>query len=216
MGTITLGAIAALRLACSQAWGLDGLLRHIEKTKADGKQKRWGMVIDLSRCIGCHTCVKACKEENDLPEGVEWCRVNKIGEKNGKVYWLPSLCMQCANPPCLLVCPTGATYKRKDGIVLIDESKCIGCRMCTWACPYGARQIDPTTGFATKCTFCFQRVDRGLKPACVEACPTHARIFGDLNDPTSEVYKASKAAGEKLFMLHPEMATDPSVRYIRP
>jgi len=215
-GSVALGAAAALGLACAQASRLDGLLKFVGATKTGEERKRWGMVIDLSKCVGCHRCVKACREENGLPEGVEWCRVHKVGVKDGKVYWLPSLCMHCADPPCLSVCPTGATYKREDGIVMVDRSRCIGCESCVWACPYGARRMDPASGFATKCTFCFQRVDKGLKPACVEACPMHARIFGDLNDPTSEVCKALEAAGEKVFVLHPEMATDPSVRYIKP
>lgn len=214
-GSIAMGAAAALGLAYAQASSLDGLLKLVKAT-GEAEGKRWGMVIDLSKCVGCRRCVKACKEENNLPDGVEWAQVQKVGEKDEKVYWLPSLCMHCANPPCLSVCPTGATYKREDGIVLVDVSRCIGCESCVMACPYGARKMDPTSGFATKCTFCFQRVDKGLKPACVEACPVHARTFGDLNDPSSEVCKAMEAAGEKVFVLHPEMATDPSVRYIKP
>ena len=99
---------------------------------------------------------------------------------------------------------------------MIDESRCIGCEYCIWACPYGARYYNPADGFVSKCTFCFQRVDEGRKPACVEACPVRARIFGDLLDPTSEVREVMKAAGDRVFVLHPKFGTDPSVRYIKP
>ena len=211
-GLVAVGVATALGVAQAKLGGL----KPAEGAETGGEHKRWGMVIDLTKCIGCHSCVKACKETHNLPDGVAWNHVYKVGEKDGRVYWLPTLCMHCENPPCLTACPTGATYKREDGIVLIDQSKCIGCGVCIWACPYGARQIDPISGFATKCILCYDRVDKGLEPACVEACPVHARIFGDLNDPESEVSKVSKAAGEKLFVLHPEMGTDPSVRYIKP
>jgi molybdopterin-containing oxidoreductase family iron-sulfur binding subunit len=172
-----------------------------------------GMVFDLRRCIGCNACVVACKQENSLPDGVFFTKT--LSEEYGvypaanRVY-IPTLCNHCEDAPCEKVCPSGATYTRDDGIVMVDDDKCIGCGSCAVACPYDQRsQMDAdnlkdgmygngnltafekggygrwTPGTITKCDFCSQRVDAGLEPACVVTCPTDARIFGDLDDPQS-------------------------------
>jgi molybdopterin-containing oxidoreductase family iron-sulfur binding subunit len=169
---------------------------------------RWGMVIDTTKCTtGCDACVKACNTENGINEtvadprqGAQWIR--KIDLKNlkgGNTHSLPIMCQHCANPPCVDVCPTGASFKRADGIVLVDRHICIGCRYCMMACPYKARSFvhQPLTaqnpevprglGCVEGCTFCVQRIDKGQKPACVESCPEGAMLFGDLNDANSEI-----------------------------
>lgn len=198
---------------------------------------RYGMLIDLKRCICCHSCTIACKAENFTPPGILWGRVR---EEESGVYptptriFLPVLCNHCKEPPCRDICPTGATTKRDDGIVLIDYDKCIGCKACMAACPYGARYYmdkeryyypaGPTPyelfgysryqiGVTQKCTFCSERIDKGLEPACVVTCPTNARIFGNLDDPKSNVSQIMK---ERLgIQLLAELGTDPSVFYIQ-
>ena len=135
-------------------------------------------------------------------------------------YFVPRLCMQCENPPCVSVCPVSATYRIEDGVILVDQDKCIGCGYCVVACPYGARYIVPaggetptgTPGVADKCTFCYHRITRGLRPACVEACPMEARIFGDLNDPTSAVSTILRQ--ERTQVMKASLGTRPRVHYI--
>ncbi|HEX9077081.1 MAG TPA: 4Fe-4S dicluster domain-containing protein [Anaerolineae bacterium] len=199
---------------------------------------RYGMVIDLARCIGCHSCSVACKAENATPAGVFWSHV--IVKETGKypapkTTMLPVLCMHCANPPCVDVCPTGASYKRPDGIVVVNYDACMGCRYCEAACPYGARTFVETikgyfpkqgftpyeqagyvrhqTGVEEKCNFCLERFNKGLEPACVATCPAYARHFGDLADPNSEVAKL--IAQRHGYQLMPELGTNPSVYYLR-
>ncbi len=201
--------------------------------------KRWGMAIDLERCVGCQTCTMTCKVENSLPPGTYWARVLKeeIGTyPNARMVSLPVLCMHCEEPPCVPVCPTGASRKREDGIVWIDYDTCIGCRYCMQACPYEARNFHadmvnylenetpyeritrtvlgkgPQQGTVSKCNFCMERVDAGRDPACVETCLGKARIFGDLNDPASEV--AGLLRDRDHAVLHPEAGTRPSVFYL--
>ena len=198
---------------------------------------RCGMVIDLRKCIGCQACSVACKAENLTPPGVFWNRVLKIEDgkyPNVTRLFLPLPCMHCEDPPCVAVCPTGASYKRSDGIVMINYDKCIGCKYCISACPYGARtyvdaikpyfanagpsQIEQyregehKAGVVEKCTFCVQRVENGLEPACVQTCPPRARYFGDLDDPQSEVSRMVKAGGA--VQLLRESGTNPSVYYV--
>ena len=129
-----------------------------------------------------------------------------------KAFFVPKLCNQCAKPPCVQVCPTGATFKAKDGVVLIDQTYCIGCQYCVQACPYGVRYLDPRKGVADKCTWCYHRITKGLEPACVEVCPTHCRVFGDLNDPASEI--SSFVRGNRVEVLKPETGNGPHVFYI--
>ncbi|KKM09497.1 4Fe-4S ferredoxin [Clostridiales bacterium PH28_bin88] len=179
--------------------------------------KRLGMVIDLRRCTGCKACAVACKSENEVPLGGFRATVNET-EKGAypkvKKYFLPRLCNHCQNPPCVPVCPTGATYKREDGPVLINYDKCIKCGRCVKACPYNARFMNPESGYANKCTFCAHRVDNGVVPACVNTCMARARIFGDLADPNSEA--AQLAASNEVQVLKPEAGTKPEVYYVSP
>jgi len=128
-----------------------------------------------------------------------------------KAFFVPKLCNQCEHPACVQVCPTGATFRTKDGVVLIDQSYCIGCQYCIQACPYGARYLDPNKGVADKCTWCYHRITKGLDPACVAVCPTHCRIFGDLNDPASEINQFIRS--NRVQVLKPETGNGPHVFY---
>jgi molybdopterin-containing oxidoreductase family iron-sulfur binding subunit len=203
---------------------------------------RYGMAIDLKECIGCHTCSVACKMANNLPNEMWWLQVLTVGGEamdtsegafpNASLSYVPLNCQHCENPACVEVCPTGASYKREDGIVLIDTDTCIGCRTCMTACPYtGVRQynsqepefyVDFALGAADapvhkyntveKCTMCSSRVEKGEVPYCVEVCPARARIFGDLDDKDSEVSQA--IAGRETMRLLEEKGTEPSVYYL--
>jgi len=177
---------------------------------------RYGMLIDLRRCIGCHACSVACKSEFDVPLGStrSWVEyIEKGTYPNVKRSFLPRLCNHCTHPPCVDVCPAGATWKREeDGIVVVDPELCIGCGYCVLACPYDARFMNPVTKSADKCDFCLHRVSQGLVPSCVNTCMAEARIFGDLNDPESEISK--KVATNPVTVLHQEMGTEPNVYYI--
>ena len=126
-------------------------------------------------------------------------------------FFVPKLCNHCANPPCVQVCPVKATYQTEDGVVLVDEKRCIGCRYCIQACPYGARYLNPVTRTADKCTFCYHRVARGLLPACVEVCPTQARVFGDITLPASPLTRLRRMS--KIHVLKPHLNTEPKVFY---
>ena len=176
---------------------------------------RFGMVIDIDRCIGCHTCEIACKIENDVPLGIwrSWVKEIEKGKYPDVVRsFRPTLCNHCENPICVKVCPVNAAWQREDGIVMVDPHLCVGCRYCMSACPYEVRYLHPTKGMVDKCDFCSVRVDAGLKPSCVEACPTSARIFGDLNDPKSEVAKL--VATKPVSTLKTDIGTGPRVYYI--
>jgi len=129
-----------------------------------------------------------------------------------KAFFVPKLCNQCEHPPCVQVCPVGATYKAKDGVVLIDHDYCIGCRYCVQACPYGARYFDEEKGVSDKCTWCYHRITRGLQPACVEACPIGARVFGDRNDRQSPISLFIR--NNRVHVLKPETGNAPNVFYV--
>jgi tetrathionate reductase subunit B len=177
--------------------------------------KKWGMVIDLRKCIGCHSCSVACKTENEVPPAVfrSWVKLMDKGVyPNARSLSLPVLCNNCENAVCVKVCPVKASYKRDDGIVMVDPHKCVGCKYCMAACPYQVRHLNPIRRYVQKCSFCYQRVDAGLMPACVETCPAGARVFGDLNDPSSEIVKL--LVENPTSVLKPESGTRPNVFYI--
>lgn len=176
---------------------------------------RWAMVIDLRKCIGCHSCAVACKAENNVPLGVNrsWVKqIEKGNYPNVRKHFLPALCNNCGNPICLSNCPTGATYQREDGIVLVDEHRCIGCKYCIASCPYDVRHVNPLKKIVQKCYWCHHRIDVGLEPACVNTCPARARTFGNILDHESEVSKL--VAGMGVRVIKREMATNPHVFYI--
>ena len=177
--------------------------------------KRWGMLIDLRKCVGCQACTAACKFENNIPVGVfrTWVPDVELGAfPNTKRAFLPRLCNHCERPSCIEVCPAAATWQRQDGIVEIDYDRCWGCGACVNACPYDARFINPITKTADKCTFCSQRVDQGLLPACVETCIGGARQFGDLNDPNDPVTR--QILEGVVQQLKPDTGNEPRVFYI--
>ena len=199
----------------------------------------YGMGIDVDKCIGCNRCVEACKAENGVPDEpfyfrtwIERYSIHSNGETTVecistkpapvdqvapedpdviRTFFVPKLCNQCAHPPCVQVCPVGATFQTKDGVVLVDEKRCIGCRYCIQACPYGARYLNPNTRTADKCTFCYHRITRGLLPACVEVCPTEARIFGDLKGKADRLVRFQRA--NRIAVLKPDLNTEPKVLY---
>ena len=197
----------------------------------------YGMGIDVDKCIGCGKCIEACRTENHVPSEFfhrTWVERYVI-EKDGEVlvnsidspdarlaegvaerdvlrsFFVPKLCNHCDNPPCVQVCPVKATFKTDDGVVLVDEQRCIGCRYCIQACPYGARFFNPVTDTADKCTFCYHRVTQDLLPACVEVCPTQARMFGDLKSPASPLTQLRRM--NKIYYLKPHLNTEPKVFY---
>ena len=205
----------------------------------DPQAHYYGMGIEIDKCIGCNRCVEACKAENDVPQEPFFFRTwieRYVVKKDGNVvvesisvkgraskdtaqedsdvlrtFFVPKLCNHCAHPPCVQVCPVGATFATEDGVVLIDSKRCIGCRYCIQACPYGARYLDPRSKTADKCSFCYHRVRQGLLPACVEVCPTQARIFGDLKSKASRLVRFARM--NKIHVLKPQLNTEPKVYY---
>ena len=219
---------------------LGGVFRkaHAGTGDYDPKGHNYGMGIQIEKCIGCGKCVEACTEENDVPREPFFFRTwieRYVIKKNGEVsvqsidtrieqskeifdekeimrsFFVPKLCNQCENPPCVQVCPVGATFKSEDGVILVDENRCIGCRYCIQACPYGARYLHPEKEVADKCTFCYHRITKGMLPACVEVCPTQARIFGDVKSGASPLNRFKRM--NKLHVLKPSLNTEPKVSY---
>ncbi|NUM44134.1 MAG: 4Fe-4S dicluster domain-containing protein [Anaerolineales bacterium] len=206
---------------------------------------RWGMVIDIEKCIGCGYCTMACKASNDVSPEIYWNKLFELDEIQGEKRYMTVPCQHCENAPCVDACPVKATYHRADGIVMMDYDRCIGCRYCEVACPYGARSFNwkeyvgenslvpmwgtpdverRPRGVVEKCSFCYQKIDRGLEnglmpgvdpeatPACVSVCPTGARVFGDLNDPTSPV--SILLEKNHVTRLRDDLGTEPRVYYI--
>ncbi|MFA7433896.1 MAG: 4Fe-4S dicluster domain-containing protein [Gemmobacter sp.] len=202
--------------------------------------RKLGLVIDLDICVGCHACVVSCKEWNSqghgaplvdtdaygaAPEGTFLNRVHsyEVVPQDGpaQLVHFPRSCLHCENAPCVTVCPTGASYKRaEDGIVLVNEDACIGCGLCAWACPYGARELDGVERVMKKCTLCIDRIhnetlpEPDRVPACVRSCPTGARHFGDFADPESHVSRLVAERGG--YDLMPGMGTKPVNKYLPP
>jgi len=201
-------------------------------------EKRFGMGIQVDKCIGCGRCVEACKEENAVPldpfyfrtwveryiiradgevavtnidERITAARDAALEREVMRSFFVPKLCNQCDHPPCVQVCPVGATFSTPEGVVLVDDQRCIGCRYCIQACPYGARYLHPVKKTADKCTFCYHRTSKGMLPACVEVCPTQARIFGDLATTASPLTRFRRM--NKLSVLKPHLNTEPKVLY---
>ncbi len=200
----------------------------------------YSYVVDLPRCIGCGSCVRGCKFENDVPTGfyrtwVERYQKGHEGEGRAKIdapdgglygfpsstagvegvlkaFFVPKICNHCASAPCIQVCPFGATYTTPDGSVLVDDKRCMGCGYCVQACPYAARFIHPITRIAKKCTWCYHRVSKGLKPVCVLVCPTSTRKFGDMKNPYDPVKHIIDT--ERVNVLQPHLLTKPKTYYI--
>ena len=178
---------------------------------------RYAMVMDTRRCIGCHSCTIACRTWNELPIDIIYCPVTSAGATgtwpNVHLTHNPQISMHCEKPACVPACPTGASRQDDDGIVWVEPTQCMGCKVCANACPYGARDMNEHEGFIRKCTFCKDRVRKGLQNYCVQTCHQKARIFGDLDDPNSEVSKlVGKYDTERTFE---EMGTEPMVFYIK-
>jgi Fe-S-cluster-containing dehydrogenase component len=200
----------------------------------------WGMVIDIEKCIGCGNCVRACKDENDVPKDPRFFRTwveryhvipedperpvvdspdggydgfpEKYKQDDGsKNFFVPKLCNQCEDSPCVQVCPVGATFDSPDGVVLVDKKYCLGCRYCVQACPYGCRFIDPRTETVDKCSLCYHRITKGLTTGCCETCPTGARQLGDLKNPKDPIHAFLRE--HKVHVLKPQMATHSKVYY---
>ncbi len=206
----------------------------------ESTESKLGLVIDLDICVGCHACAVNCKEWNTSgyhapltdvdpygadPSGVWFNRIHtyevESASGDSQTVYFPRSCLHCEDAPCVTVCPTGASYKRtEDGIVLVDEDWCIGCKLCSWSCPYGAREYDAQEGVMKKCTLCIDKIynenlpEESRQPACVSTCPANARHFGDLGDPSSEVSQMVKARGG--YDLMPEQATKPVNKYLPP
>ena len=233
LGTLSLTVPGSI-LAANEKKGLSDWYG----TKYKSVEHLYAMGIKVDRCIGCGRCVDACKKENNVPDYPFFFRTwveryietedgqtivdSPNGGKDGfkapstdkrifKTFFVPKICNQCEKPPCVQVCPVGATYRTEDGVVLVDSQYCIGCRYCIQACPYGARFIRPETKTAEKCTFCYHRIVKGLLPACVEVCPTQARVFGDLKSKASPIIQFMRF--NKTFVLKPGLNTEPKVYY---
>jgi tetrathionate reductase subunit B len=196
----------------------------------------WGMLLDITKCIGCGSCVRACQNENGVPDGYfrtwveryhveEWDDLSPDvdspdGGKNGyppskhtggKNFFVPKLCNHCVDSPCTQVCPVGATFDSPEGAVLVDPKYCLGCRYCVQACPYGCRFINPKTNTAEKCTLCYHRITKGLTTACCENCPTGTRQLADLKNPNDPIHEFLRT--HPVQVLKPHLATGSKTFY---
>jgi molybdopterin-containing oxidoreductase family iron-sulfur binding subunit len=228
-----LGATAVAGAVLAPGLHLIDLVQARSPDEAVSALKRWGLLIDTVKCADCDVCVTACHEENGVTghgrpaTDAQWIRKAGLRDKHtGHVQTLPLMCQHCESPPCVDVCPTGASFKRADGIVLVDKHICIGCRYCMMACPYKARSfvheaitdqkpdVPRGKGTVESCTLCVHRVDRGQIPACVEACTKdggQAMVFGDLNDRDSEIHKRLRNTASS--QIRPDLALNTGVRY---
>lgn len=180
------------------------------------KAPRYAMAIDLERCTGCHACSVACKAEHEVPLGRFRTKVYYYDEgtfPDVRRFFLPVVCMHCAEAPCLKACPTGSIHRGEDGIVRINAETCNGNGRCEEACPYGAIYVDPLRHTADKCDFCSNRLHAGMEPACVETCPSAALVFGDLNDAESRITKFKTQYAAELDVLKPASGAEPQVAY---
>ena len=250
----TLGGAVGWLLACPLARAAKTAVQKVFVSSLapkgyDPTKHKWLMCFDVDRCIGCGSCVEACKTENHVPQGSNYFRTwieryiikkpapgsatlrgevlvdSPNGGRNGfpesmvpreeilKSFFVPKLCNLCEHSPCVQACPVGATFDTPDGVVLVDPNYCIGCGFCIQACPYGCRFLNPETKTAEKCTLCYHRITRGLQPACVEVCPTQARIFGDLKNPVENDPLQEFIRKNKVFSLKPNLGTEPRVLY---
>lgn len=178
--------------------------------------KKYTLLIDSKRCINCKACIVACRAENKVKLGNSrlWINEEHRGEwPKISANFEPEQCHHCESPSCVRVCPTGASYKRPDGVVLINSEECVGCRYCIIACPYNARYANEELGVPDKCTYCAHRLQRGEPPACVETCPTKVRIFGDANDPNGVV--AEMLNTRQYRVKKPETGNGPQIFYLR-
>lgn len=251
-----IGVGAGALVAGNLAWVVKALasdeatIRTLEKTvwyaPPPSSNTKYAMVIDVKACIGCRRCAYACVNENNIDPntGIRYIQLLELEKGKSELeladpyyekapkkdkWYLPIQCMQCENPPCVKACPVQATWSDPDGIVVIDYNKCIGCRNCMSACPYGARHFNwkepelekqnvnkdvpvRSTGVVEKCTFCIHRVREGKTTKCTEACPVGARKFGNLYDPESSVRKILE--GQHVFRLKEEMGTEPLIYYV--
>ncbi len=243
-GALIVADLTGLRL-------IEALSKNPDSISTSPAGKRYGMVIDIGACVGCRKCMHACKEINNIPDNMAWVEVFELNNttpiselsavppnestttytqspQKGKWY-LPVNCYHCDDPPCVKVCPVGATFKGQDGLVEMNYDRCIGCRNCVTACPYNARRFNWSTpvipservnpevplrpaGVVEKCTFCQQRTRNNKLPRCVEVCPVNARHFGDLNDKDSNVTKILNS--EISYRILDELNTKPKLFYI--
>jgi Fe-S-cluster-containing dehydrogenase component len=218
--------------------GANQLLSAAEKDDYDPTKHNYAMGVDIHKCIGCGRCANACKLENKVPREEHFFRTwveryiiptdgeAHVDSPNGGIdgfpeiksdidvlrsFFVPKLCNHCSNAPCVQVCPVGATFTSRDGVVLVDKDYCVGCRYCIQACPYGARFLHPEEKVADKCTFCYHRITKGLLPACVESCPTQARIFGEIGVRSSPLRRFARF--KDTIVLKPWLNTKPKVYY---
>ncbi len=214
-----------------------GLGRAFGEFEYDPTKHRYIYLVDIEKCIGCGSCVRACELENRVPKHffrtwIERYHISRSGESfidspNGgrdgfepqvmgadvtKAFFVPKLCNHCTNSPCVQLCPVGASYISPEGLVLVDSERCIGCSYCVQACPYGSRFIHPETHTASKCSLCYHRLTKGLKTACVQNCPTGARKLGDAKTLGDEV--AQIIATSEVHLLKPELHTEPKCYYL--
>jgi Fe-S-cluster-containing dehydrogenase component len=214
------------------------LLAAVEGKEYDPTAHNYAMGIDIHKCIGCGRCADACKTENKVPREPTFFRTwveryviqsqgeARVDSPNGGIdgfpelevegdvlrsFFVPKICNHCANAPCVQVCPVGATFTSRDGVVLVDSEYCVGCRYCIQACPYGARYLHPEEHVADKCTFCYHRIRKGLLPACVEVCPTKARIFGEVGMRSSPLHRFLRL--NDVTVLKSWLNTKPKVYY---